>query len=328
MPRDNLLNSACLEMFLYINRENVKPIITHVVEKYRDKLKAITYVDTFEKLIAHYDELQGDGIEPDTTLFSQDEITPAQRGALNGQRWQGVREMDAAEEEYFNTSDDEEEVRINLLIRRGKLANEHNSVKWPPEAGQEGLAIVNQTTSNVRLVDYPDDDDDDVMDAKSEIPTAEKQEIELPERNLTDTDTPTRQNPPERLSEKRRRDDEDDDDELVRLVQNGPKRRSSSASSTASMYLRRRQNSVERNMKNTTISEKTTTTTPNAAAAPKKIAINLSPLKSHVTVEAEAIELSDFDQQETIATATTNGDSTDEPAAKNTNDDENTTQSS
>jgi protein phosphatase 4 regulatory subunit 3 len=120
MPRDNLLNSACLEMFEYIKRENVKPIVTHVVEKYRDKLKAITYVDTFEKLIARYDEFQGDGIEADTTLFSHDEIAPAQRGALNGQRWQGVREMDAAEEEYFNTSDDDEEVRI-ILIKYGDM---------------------------------------------------------------------------------------------------------------------------------------------------------------------------------------------------------------
>ncbi|OKL57790.1 hypothetical protein UA08_07025 [Talaromyces atroroseus] len=299
MPRDNLLNSACLEMFEYIKRENVKPIITHVVEKYRDKLKAITFVDTFEKLIARYDELQGDGIEADTTLFSQDEITPAQRGALNGQRWQGVREMDAAEEEYFNTSDDEEE--------------------WPPEARQEGSAIANQTTSHVRLVDYPDDDDE-VMDAKSEIVTTDKQEIELPERNLIDTDvssttTSARQSPPERLSEKRRRDDEDDEDELVRLVQNGPKRRSSSASSTASMYLRRRQNSIERKTKNSVGGE-----VPSANAAPKKIAINLSPaLKTHVTVEAEAIQLSDFKRD-------VNGD--EHEPAKDTNANENTTQSS
>lgn len=114
MPRDNLLNSACLELFEFIKRDNIKPIITHVVEKYREKLKSITYVDIFEKLIQRYDELQGYGLETDATLFSQEEIPPAQRGVLNGQRWQGVREMDAAEEEYFNTSDDEEEVCIHI----------------------------------------------------------------------------------------------------------------------------------------------------------------------------------------------------------------------
>ncbi|EED12904.1 DUF625 domain protein, putative [Talaromyces stipitatus ATCC 10500] len=298
MPRDNLLNSACLELFEYIKRDNIKPIIIHMVEKYREKLKAITYVDIFEKLIQRYDEMQGYGLEADATLFSQEEIPPAQRGVLNGQRWQGVREMDAAEEEYFNTSDDEEE--------------------WPSDARQEGLAIANQTESNVRLVDYPDDDDEE-MDAKSETVSADKQETELPEHNVADTNTPspttsTPQHPPERLSEKRRRD-EDDEDELVRLAQNGSKRRSSSASSTASMYFRRRQNSIDRNHKNLVNNEVSTTTT---NAAPKKIAINLSSaLKSHVTVEAEAIQLSEIDEQ------ASNGDQT-----KETKESETTAQSS
>jgi protein phosphatase-4 regulatory subunit 3 len=168
-------------------------------------------------------------------------------------------------------------------------------------------------------VDYPDDDDDEVMDAKSETIVADKQEIELPERGLVDTNTSpttssTSQNPPERLSEKRRRV-EDDEDELGRLAQNGSKRRSSSASSTASMYFRRRQNSIDRNLKNSANNEVSNST---ANAAPKKIAINLSSaLKSHVTVEAEAIQLSEFDEQ------ASNGD---EP--KETNEGENATQSS
>lgn len=165
-------------------------------------------------------------------------------------------------------------------------------MQWPSDTRQEGLAIVGQTTSHVRLVDYPDDDDDDdAMDSKLETTVADKQEIELPERVLADTTTS--QHPPERLSEKRRRN-EDDEDELGRLAQNGPKRRSSSASSTASMYFRRRQNSVDRNLKNSVSNEVSAPTN----AAPKKIAINLSSaLKSHVTVEAEAIQLSEFDEQ-------------------------------
>lgn len=108
MPRDNLLNSACLELFESIKRDNIKAIITHVVEKYRDKLKAITYVDTFETLIRRYDQLQGNRADADAPLYGQDESPPPRRNPVNG-RWQGVREMDAAEEEYFNTSDDDEE---------------------------------------------------------------------------------------------------------------------------------------------------------------------------------------------------------------------------
>ncbi|KAH8702408.1 putative DUF625 domain protein [Talaromyces proteolyticus] len=276
MPRDNLLNSACLEMFEHIRRENIKPIITHVVEKCRDKLRAVTYLETFEHLIQSYDRLQGYGIEGDATLYSQQEAALPQRGPVNGQ-WQGIREMDATEEEYFNASDEEED--------------------WPPEVRQDETAAQEQPSATIKLVDYPDDDDE-VMDAKSDA-NVEKQEIELPERNL-ETDTPTTpsaslpQNPPERLSEKRRRNDEDDD-ELVRLAYNGPKRRSSSASTTGSSYLRRRQNSIDQS-----ITSKKVAGGEISRTAPKKIAINLSPsLKSPVTVEAEAIQISDIEELNT-----------------------------
>lgn len=306
MPRDNLLNSACLELFEYIKRDNIKPIITHVVEKYREKMMAITYVDIFEKLIQRYDELQGYALEADTTLFSQEEISPAQRGVINGQRWQGVREMDAAEEEYFNASDDEEEVCISEDTLQTS-ANDILNVQWPSDARQDGLAVVNQETSHVKLVDYPDDDEDDagdLMDAKAESMGVEKQEIELLERRIADTSSVgprLAQAPPEKISEKRRRD-EDDQDELGRLAQNGPKRRSSSASSNASMYLRRRRSSVDRGMKNSANNEISNAAT---NTGPKKIAINLSSaLKSHVTVEAEAIQLREPDEE------TANGDKT------------------
>lgn len=111
MPRDNLLNSACLELFEFIKRENIKPFIVHVVEKYREKLERITYVDTFQNLILRYDQMQGYGAEAESTLFSHDEGDTPRQMPLSGQRWQGVKEMDATEEEYFAGSDDEGEVR-------------------------------------------------------------------------------------------------------------------------------------------------------------------------------------------------------------------------
>ena len=116
MPRDNLLNSACLELFEFIKRENIKPFILHVVEKYREKLEKITYVETFQNLILRYDQLQGYGAEADSTLFSQDDDSAPRRLPLNGQRWQGVKELDAAEEEYFNGSDDEDDVSDAVLF--------------------------------------------------------------------------------------------------------------------------------------------------------------------------------------------------------------------
>ena len=101
MPRDNLLNSACLEMFEFIRKETIKPIIVHLGEHYRQKLQDITYVDTFENLLMKYEQLTTDHPEPEHTLFSQDDATPpTNRTHFNG-RWQGLPEMDASEEDYF-----------------------------------------------------------------------------------------------------------------------------------------------------------------------------------------------------------------------------------
>ncbi|KKA25197.1 DUF625 domain protein [Rasamsonia emersonii CBS 393.64] len=260
MPRDNLLNSACLEMFEFIRKENIKAIITHVVEKYRDKLKAITYVDTFENLIRRYDQLQGNRAEADAPLYSQDESTPPQRNPVNG-RWQGVREMDAAEEEYFNTSDDEEE--------------------WQQESREDELAMPQTqppSTGVKPLVDYPDDDDG-IMDANAESAVT-KQAMDLPERGgdseapLTPVSTTSLPSPPERLSEKRRREEEEDD-ELVRLA-SGPKRRSSNASATGSKFFRGSPKAEPGKRATSEEGDTSSVSTP----TPKKIAINLGSMKS------------------------------------------------
>ncbi|OAX83130.1 hypothetical protein ACJ72_02507 [Emergomyces africanus] len=210
MPRDNLLNSACLELFEFVKRENIKTIIIHVVEKYRDILKNITYVDTFQNLIFRYDQLQGYGAaaEVDVTLFSQDESTGAPRMLINGgQRWHGVREMDAAEEEYFDTSDDEEDevCYSSRELEHGEDEEEERdmSVKFrQAHSFHDGTSILivdyqqdkqqrmdttatNASESAARavpvngsaspvvkpLVDYPDDDDDDTMDTRHSPPS-------------------------------------------------------------------------------------------------------------------------------------------------------------
>ncbi|KAI2818834.1 hypothetical protein CBS115989_4864 [Aspergillus niger] len=272
MPRDNLLNSACLELFEAIRCENMKPFVLHVVEKYGEKIRNITYVDTFQSLILRYEQMQGYGAEPDSSLMSHEETLPSQRMPAGGQRWQGVGEMDAAEEEYFNTSDDEE---------------------WQQESRQttsDAARMQNGAASPIvkPLVDYPDDDDeDDAMDTKPESSDGQApQNQEQPQQDDSGhdaaagspTDSPstpvsTPQTPPERLSEKRRREEEDDD-ELMKLTA-GPKRRSSTSAGpgTAGMVRRKRSvsiGSLSANDKGAALGSL------NSSAPPKRIAINLS----------------------------------------------------
>ena len=245
MPRDNLLNSACLELFEFIKRENVKPMITHVVENYREKLEYITYVDVFQELILRYDQMQGYNPEMEGTLFGQEEdsSTPAVPARMNGasQRWQGVREMDAAEEEYFNTSDDEDELATVAKAKPHTLPS----------------TITNGASPLVKpLVDYPDDDSDENTeirftdfsskthspstlgkDTRSPTPTNDHVSPSSPHTTIP---VSTTHSPLERLSEKRRRE-EDEEDELGKLSLS--KRRTSSIASTNSNptnFLRRK----------------------------------------------------------------------------------------
>lgn len=202
MPRDNLLNSACLELFEYIKRENIKPLIVHLVETFRLKLAEITYVDTFKALLERYVQIQAFNPDADVTLFSNDSTTPNRTPTVNGnQRWQGVKEMDAVEEAYFNTSDDEDEPLPKTTLSKAAKTN--------------GV-----TTSPMlrALVDYPDDDEDAMETTTSEpVDLGTKPELE-PSPMLQ---TP----PPERLSEKRRREEDNDEDELGKLTSS--KRRNS-----------------------------------------------------------------------------------------------------
>lgn len=124
------------------------------------------------------------------------------------------------------------------------------------------------------LVDYPDDDDDDVaMDMKPEAREQERQGTfghAASPAEATPASPPV-QTPPERLSEKRRREEEDED-ELIKLTTT-PKRRSSSASSGDAGLLRgKRSMSFEPTDKGAAQGLINNMTT---SAAPKRIAINL-----------------------------------------------------
>ncbi|KAL7776420.1 hypothetical protein CFE70_006836 [Pyrenophora teres f. teres 0-1] len=254
MPRDNLLNSACLELFEFIRRENIKMIVQHLVETYREKLQAITYVDTFQNLILKYDQNH----EPITTqeldnsFTSVDSDTPARHAAaINGGKWgHGLKEVDADEEAYFNTSDDEDEP----ITGTGKLSMNGASPVRP-------------------LVNYPDDDADDAdMDDLTADVTASAPKISSATQTPDEATTPHQTSagsPPERVSEKRRRE-EDEEDELLASISTsaGPKRRastSSNASAGSLRNLRRKSPSVNSGK--------------DGGGTPKKISLSI-PLKS------------------------------------------------
>ena len=244
MPRDNLLNSACLELFEYIKRENIKQLIVHLVEHHRERLLGITYVNTFQNLLIKYEALQMPPQASGEDSFTTQEGTPQR--TINGQRHSGLREADADEEAYFNGDDD--------------MDGEEDDDSSLPTTAKVNLP--NGASPLRPLVSYPDDDED-TMDLLSSSPDQLKDKKNTSSSESTSTDAATegteidspqeksrgrdrkpvpvegspgaQQSPPESVAIKRRREEDDEDNELGKLMSgaSGVKRRNSSATSVS-----------------------------------------------------------------------------------------------
>jgi protein phosphatase-4 regulatory subunit 3 len=247
MPRDNLLNSACIELFEYIKRENIKQLIVHLVEHYRERLLGITYVNTFQNLLHKYEALQAPYQAAGEDSFTTQEGTP-QRATINGQHQSGLREADADEEAYFNGDDD--------------MDGEDDDDSGLPTTAKVNLP--NGASPLRPLVSYPDDEED-TMDILASSPDQFKDkksssseptladaaqdaaEIDSPQEPQRGRDRKPRpldgspgpggvqKSPPESVASKRRREDDDEEDELGKLMSgsSGVKRRNSSAASVS-----------------------------------------------------------------------------------------------
>ncbi|KAI1093605.1 DUF625-domain-containing protein [Rostrohypoxylon terebratum] len=246
MPRDNLLSSACLEFFEFIRKENIKELVKHIVENYRDKVQALAYLELFRTMLIRYDQTGGFSVNMDYFIEVDDEPRKRQSQNMINPKT-GIMEhltMDQAEEEYWNTSDEEEDMQGRPGSR-------------PPMNGESPNAKP--------LVDYASDEEgDENLDAGA---------LSADEDRPDDAARKTSQNPRsvapplERLSEKRRRE-EDEEDDLSKMVQH--KRRNSTSassnSSTVSGILRKK---------------KSISNARDAGGGPRKIAISISPnLKS------------------------------------------------
>ncbi|GBB94586.1 hypothetical protein RclHR1_23860002 [Rhizophagus clarus] len=104
--KDNLINSACLEFFEFIRKENIKFLVNHIWEKYKDKLSTIDYVSCFKQFKLRYEqnnEVLQPSVQQAVSALSQN---TSRRSGNYG--WE-TDYMDVDEENYFNTSDDEDD---------------------------------------------------------------------------------------------------------------------------------------------------------------------------------------------------------------------------
>jgi len=131
----NLLNSAVIEMIDFIRRENVKTLVNHLVELYRDAFSSVTYVETFKDLIIRYEQNQeGEG---------QPEKAPVE--ARSNRR----RAAESDDEAYFNESDDEQPTNgeQNQSVMGGLLAYGDDADE-PASPNKDLMSTRGPTSSN------------------------------------------------------------------------------------------------------------------------------------------------------------------------------------
>ncbi|KAI8816270.1 component of IIS longevity pathway SMK-1-domain-containing protein [Fimicolochytrium jonesii] len=181
--KSNLLNSACLEIFDYLVKENPKPLVANVVTNFRDELAGVTYVRTCQALILRYEQ----NIAPPPP-----EDTPEDARPLTTHRRDGWTRIDEDEDAYFNGSDDDDLDFSSDLDDASTSSAKRKATSPPPSLKANGTPS-SETPAKIRhtspptiikksafnrgaiefvpaspdlrlnrpLVDYPDDDDDD-----------------------------------------------------------------------------------------------------------------------------------------------------------------------
>ena len=209
LPRDNLLCSASLELFEYIKKENIKDLVKYLVINHREKLLKLSHLPTFRDIILRYDQTQGYTANLDYFLETDDEL--GRKPPPHARLMEHIA-VDPAEDEYWNTSDPEDE--DDQEAKAAHKSSETNGASTPSKP----------------LVDYPSDEE-----ADENVDPEESSQSKSSEQDSAVSDTAQggpSVAPPERISEKRRRD-EDEDDELDKLMQNKRRNSTSSGSNSA-----------------------------------------------------------------------------------------------
>ncbi|EFX03091.1 duf625 domain containing protein [Grosmannia clavigera kw1407] len=253
LPRDNLICSAGLEFFDFFTKEDLGELTKHLVEVYREKLHALSYMQTFSDLLAGKYPPNQAAIthvnNPDQPLIT-DQEDAAQSANGTGRALMESIAMDP-DEEYWNT-DDEEELEQTAMAAAA--------------AGNATGRPLTDSPSLKQLVDYAsdeegeDDEDDEAEQAeggskgkaegeavgdpdKENSPSPSSGSLEAAVRPASSSPVSVSSRPPERISEKRRRE-EDEEDELGKLMLQNKRRNSVSASTNGMAALLPRKRSV------------------------------------------------------------------------------------
>ncbi|KAK8548820.1 hypothetical protein V6N13_054411 [Hibiscus sabdariffa] len=137
--RYNLLNSAVLELFEYIRKENMNLLVKYIVDSFWDQLVKFENLASVQSLKVKYEQcLENCGTKADVNVL--DSRKRIDKGALEKE-----------EEEYFNGDSDEKDTASESRTRKVQ----------PQPVSSDGVAASYPSLRSGRLVDYDDDEDDE-----------------------------------------------------------------------------------------------------------------------------------------------------------------------
>ncbi|KAG8372900.1 hypothetical protein BUALT_Bualt12G0115200 [Buddleja alternifolia] len=140
--RYNLLNSAVLELFEYIRKENLKVLLRYLVDTFWDQLAKFENLSSIHALKVKYEQsLESAGTRSSGSLLDQRKRTDE-------------RALEKEEEDYFNEDSDEED---SASARTGSA----NRGQPQSPVMANGSSPTHPSPRSGGLVDYDDDEDDD-----------------------------------------------------------------------------------------------------------------------------------------------------------------------
>ncbi|KAK0608428.1 hypothetical protein LWI29_030464 [Acer saccharum] len=138
--RYNLLNSAVLELFEYIRKENLKALLIYIVDSFWNQLANFEYLASMQSFKVKYEQcLETSGIKSNVNSVDQ-------RKRID------ERALEKEEEDYFNEDSDEEDTASASHTQRAQAQ---------PVLSNGVAASYAALSPRSGLVDYDDDEDDE-----------------------------------------------------------------------------------------------------------------------------------------------------------------------
>lgn len=194
--KDNLLNSAMLEFFETIRRENMKAIVYNLVENYRGKLESVK-LDTVRGILFKYEQYEAPP-PPDTEVVLSDTKADQRSG-----KWHDRADMDSQQQDYFERDENSDPETVSVTPAKRPLVDADYDV----ESGESGTNT--EVVSDAVKLETGDPGHSAIMTQKG----SEQQLVPVSEAELREVAASVE----DKIGEKRRRSQEDvDSSDLVR----------------------------------------------------------------------------------------------------------------